>query len=312
VKFIDVTLRDGGHAVKFNWSLKLAQDLYSLMSKVKNVQYVELGYWKQKAKSLNKFYDLDYEYIKKITKNKNLNNVSIMIDYHYCSKNLTDYPQNNQKKIAMIRVCSRKNDVKEALEFCDRLKKFTKLKISFNLFNTSNYTREELLKYCTLISKYNLDYVYFADTHGCLDFEKIDKVFKPSLKIFKKNNIKFGMHLHDHSGKGYFNYRLIDKFNFTMADASIRGMGKGFGNLRTEFIIDKKYYSKLLDLIIKYEDELTMYQNPYTLITSKYSVSDNYATQAKKINYNPLKFDKKISRLKGLKKDNFDENYLIK
>ena len=24
-----------------------------------------------------------------------------------------------------------------------------------------------------------------------------------------------------------------------------------------------------------------MYQNPYTLITAKYSVSDNYATQAK-------------------------------
>ena len=55
MKIIDVTLRDGGHAVKFNWSLKLAQDLYSLMSSVKNVKYVELGYWKQKAKSLNKY-----------------------------------------------------------------------------------------------------------------------------------------------------------------------------------------------------------------------------------------------------------------
>ena len=142
-------------------------------------------------------------------------------------------------------------------------------------------------------------------------FSKIDKIFRPSLNVFKKNKIKFGMHLHDHSGKGYFNYRLVDKFDFTMADASIRGMGKGFGNLRTEFIIDKKYYPELLNLIIKYEDELTMYQNPYTLITSKYSVSDNYATQAKKINYNPFKFDKKISKLKGLKKDNFDQNYLI-
>ena len=43
-----------------------------------------------------------------------------------------------------------------------------------------------------------------------------------------------------------------------------------------------------------------MYQNPYTLITAKYSVSDNYATQAK-LNYNPILFDKKISRIKGLK-----------
>lgn len=310
MKFIDVTLRDGGHAVKFNWSLSLAQELYSLMSEVKKVKYVELGYWKQKAKSLNKFYDLDYEYVKKITQNKNLKNVSIMIDYHYCSKNLNDYPTNKQKKIAMIRVCSRKNDVEEALKFCDRLKKFTKLKISFNLFNTSNYTQKELKKYCLIIAKHNLDYVYFADTHGCIDFSKIKKIFKPSLKIFKSNNIKFGMHLHDHSGKGYYNFRMLNNLDFTMADSSIRGMGKGFGNLRTEFIINEKYYPKLLKLIIKYEDELTMYQNPYTLITAKYSVSDNYATQAKKLNFDPILFDKKISKLKGLKKDNFDENYL--
>ena len=312
MKLIDVTLRDGGHAVKFNWSLSLAQELYSLLSRVKKIQFIELGYWKQTSKSLNKFYNLDYEFIKKITKNKNKKNVSIMIDYHYCSKNLKDYPTNKQKKIAMIRVCSRKNDVIEALEFCKKLKIHTKLKVSFNLFNTSNYSRAELLKFSRLIAKYKLDYVYFADTHGCIDFSKIGKIFEPSLKLFKKKKIKFGMHLHDHSGKGYFNYRNLKNLDFTMADASVRGMGKGFGNLRTEFIIDKKYYSKLLEIILKYEDQLTMYQNPFTLITSKYSVSDNYAAQAKKMNLDPFVFDKKMSKIKGLKKDNFDKNILLK
>ena len=138
----------------------------------------------------------------------------------------------------------------------------------------------------------------------------MEKIVKPSLKIFKSNNIKFGMHRHDHSGKGYFNYRMLNNYDFTMADSSIRGMGKGFGNLRTEFIINEKYYSKLLKLITKNESELTMYQNPYTLITAKYSVSDNYATQAKKLNFDPILFDRKISKLRGLKKDTFDKNYL--
>ena len=41
MKIIDVTLRDGGQH-EFNWSLKLAQDLYSLMSTVKSVKYIEL------------------------------------------------------------------------------------------------------------------------------------------------------------------------------------------------------------------------------------------------------------------------------
>ena len=39
---------------------------------------------------------------------KNFKNISIMIDYHYCSKNLLDYPTNKQKKIGMIRMTSRK------------------------------------------------------------------------------------------------------------------------------------------------------------------------------------------------------------
>ena len=58
-------------------------------------------------------------------------------------------------------------------------------------------------------------------------------------------------------------------------------MGKGFGNLRTEQIINPKYFNIVGALIKKYNDLLTMPQNIYTLITSKYAISDNYATKAK-------------------------------
>ena len=88
-----------------------------------------------------------------------------MIDYHYCSKNLHDYPTNKQKEIAMIRMCSRKEDIKKALEFGERLKKYTKINVSFNVFNAANYSSKELLNTCKLIAKYKMDYVYFADTH---------------------------------------------------------------------------------------------------------------------------------------------------
>ena len=47
--------------------------------------------------------------------------------------------------------------------------------MSFNIFNSTNYNKSELLKVCKLVSKHNIDYVYFADTHGDMDLEKFMK-----------------------------------------------------------------------------------------------------------------------------------------
>ena len=88
----------------------------------------------------------------------------------------------------------------------------------------------------------------------------------------------------------------------------MRGMGK-FGNLRTEQIIKPKYFNIVATLIKKYNDLLTMPQNIFTLITSQYGISDNYATQAKKINMKIDEFSKLCRKVKGLDKDNFNKKY---
>ena len=309
MQIIDVTLRDGGHVREFNWPIKFAQDHYSSLCKIPEIKLIELGYWKQTSKSKNPFYNLNFEKVKRITKGKKLNNVSIMIDYHYCSKDLLDYPKNNQKEIAMIRMCSRKEDIPKALKFAEKLKKYSKLNVSFNIFNSTNYSSTELLRVCKLVAKHKIDYVYFADTHGDMDLEKVYNKFKKPLYILTKSGKKVGMHLHDHSGKGYFNYRQLTKYKISKCDSSVRGMGKGFGNLRTEQIIKPKYFNIVGKLIKKYNELLTMPQNIFTLITSQYGISDNYATQAKKVNMKIDVFSKLCQKIKGSDKDNFNIKY---
>ena len=56
MKFIDVTLRDGGHAVNFNWNFAFARDCYNVLSKIPEIKFIELGYWKQTNKSQHPFY----------------------------------------------------------------------------------------------------------------------------------------------------------------------------------------------------------------------------------------------------------------
>ena len=87
IQLVDVTLRDGGFTCDFDWPMNFAQEYYDLMSKL-GVKYVEMGYWKQTKKSKNRFFDLNMDTINEVTGGQGKNNVSVMIDYHYCSKDL--------------------------------------------------------------------------------------------------------------------------------------------------------------------------------------------------------------------------------
>lgn len=307
INLIDVTLRDGGHAVDFNWPLDLAKKYYSLLSSINDIKYIELGYWGQTSKSKNRFYNLNMEEILKVTNKQRKNNVSIMIDYHYCSHDLKKYPTADQEEIGMIRMCSRKEDISNALTFGDALKKHTGLNVSFNVFNATNYSAQELSDVASTLSKYNFDYVYFADTHGCLDLREDFKTFENALSILKGAGKKVGMHLHDHSGKGYLNYSMLEGLGFESTDTSIRGMGKGSGNLKLEYVVGKNNLTGLAQFIKDNENILTMKPIPYELITAKYSLTDNYAKQGYELNMDLETFDKLCSKICGQDKDTYND-----
>ena len=77
------------------------------------------------------------------------------------------------------------------MEFSEKLKKYTGLNVSFNIFNTTNYSNKEL-RVSKLVSKYKIDYVYFADTHGDMDLEETYKKFLKPLLILSKSGKKLG------------------------------------------------------------------------------------------------------------------------
>ena len=304
-EIIDVTLRDGGHAVDFNWPIKFARSYYQTLSNLPQVKTLELGYWGQTAKSRNMFYDLNFDKVCDVTQRQRRKNVSVMIDYHYCSHNMKDYPTDRQSEISMIRVCSRKEDMDQAIEFSKELKLFTNINVSFNVLNASNYSPEELLELSRAIKTWPFDYIYFADTHGDIDLSKDFEKFKPVFKACKEANKKTGFHLHDHSGMAMVNYKEIIKHNLDSTDTSVRGMGKGAGNLKLEHVLDKKYLATLADFILKNKKLLSMEDSIYELITSKYAVTDNYAKEASQKCMDIFSFDKACSRIKGLHKDSY-------
>jgi len=311
MQLVDVTLRDGGFTCDFDWPLEFAQEYYNLVSNL-GVDCMELGYWKQTSKSKNRFFNLNMETIKQITGEQGKKNVCVMIDYHYCSKNLNDYPTSNQNEIKMIRMTARKDMINDAFDFALKLKQHTGLKIAFNIFNTTNYTDIELDTVLNKVLQSDFDIIGFADTHGHLDLNKDITRYENQFKKIKNSNKQTCFHLHNHTGKAYINYtKCAESPYIDICDTSIGGLGKGAGNLKLEEVLDNGKALILNEFINKHYDSLfKKITPPYYMVTGRYGITDNYATQAMKLKTPMSLFTKFCSTIDGLHRDNFNEKLL--
>lgn len=311
MNIIDVTLRDGGFTCDFDWPMEFAQEYYELLSKL-NVDLVELGYWKQTTKSKNRFFNLNMDTIKEVTQERGNKNVSVMIDYSYCSKDLNDYPIDNQNEIKLIRMTCRKDMIDGGVQFAQSLKEHTGLDIAFNMFNTTNYTDEDLDSTLDIVLKYNFDIIGFADTHGHLDLNVDIDRYERRFKMIKESGKKTAFHLHNHTGKAYTNYvKCVESPYIDICDTSIMSLGKGAGNLKLENVLNDKNVFLLNDFILKYYDSIFKKTvSPYYLVTGRFGITDHYAGQAKKNNMSMLKFASFCATISGLDRDNFDKTLL--
>jgi len=311
MNLVDVTLRDGGFTCDFDWPVEFAQEYYELLSKL-NVDLVELGYWKQTTKSKNRFFNLNMDTIKEVTQERGNKNVSVMIDYSYCSKDLNDYPIDNQNEIKLIRMTCRKDMIDGGVQFAQSLKEHTGLDIAFNMFNTTNYTDEDLDSTLDIVLKYNFDIIGFADTHGHLDLNVDIDRYERRFKMIKESGKKTAFHLHNHTGKAYTNYvKCVESPYIDICDTSIMSLGKGAGNLKLENVLEDDGAFLLNDFVLKYYDSLCKKTvSPYYLVTGRYGITDHYAVQARKLNVPMNIFVTFCSTILGLYRDNFDKTLL--
>ena len=311
IKIVDVTLRDGGFTCDFDWPMHFAQEYYNLMSRL-DVDYIEMGYWKQTSKSSNRFFNLNLDTIHEVTNGANRNNVAVMIDFHYCNKDLNVYPTADQSEVKLIRMTARKDMIEDAVKFAKDLKKHTGLEIAFNLFNTTNYTGTELDNALDIVLDSDFDIIGFADTHGHLNLTHEIGWYEERFHKIKEAGKQTCFHLHNHTGKAYMNYiRCVESPYIDMCDSSVGSLGKGAGNLATEHILNEHESMWVNAFINRYYDSLFVKTvHPYFLITGRYGITDHYAVQAQKLNLEMHKFIKFCATVKGLYRDNFDAKLL--
>jgi 4-hydroxy 2-oxovalerate aldolase len=311
MKILDCTLRDGGFRSDFNWDIGFAQRYFAQMSKF-NIHYIELGYWKQTSKSKNRFYNLGIKDVDLITKDAKKNNACIIIDYHYCSKDLKSYPKKNETPISMIRITARREDLDEAIRFANKLQEKTQLDLSFQIINSTNYSKVELSEVAKKFKNSNFLYLYFADSHGNLNLMEDYWKFEDAINTMRENNFFTGFHLHNHTDRALLNYHYAKNKNVSMTDTSIRGLGKGGGNLKLENVIINENLLELLSFMKKEKKHLYLDDTNqlYFILSGRLGITDNYAKVAIQKDLSLEQFYEAAYKLRGVDKDTYNKDIL--
>lgn len=262
IKILDVTLRDGGRAISYNWGEAAMRDISSAVAQ-SGCDLIELGCLRpdchEKGRSLYTFVDEAEQYVDPDTKAE----YTLMIDYPYPPQyDISDLRPYNGGKLKHIRVTFKEGVNRDVFEYVQKIidKGYN---LHVNLTCYPGYSRDERLRMLREVSRFGVTNVTLADTYGVLDYPSFLTICEEAHQNLDPS-ICLGLHLHDNSLSAFvlaqvFMHHYAKKRNIIL-DASIGGLGKTSGNPHLEMLmgyVNKNHggnyrIAELLDIESKY------------------------------------------------------------
>ncbi|MBA2709881.1 MAG: 4-hydroxy-2-oxovalerate aldolase [Tatlockia sp.] len=231
IQVLDVSLRDGGHRSNFHFQNR---DLEGILTPLDNsgLEYIEIGYRNGSLHSIDnlgkaglceKDYLLFCQSLIKKAK------IAVMVH----PKNVTkaDLAELKECGVGLLRICIAKGETESAFPIIAMAKDIG-LATSVNFIHMSYYKESELDEVMSAITQHNPDIIYFADSNGSMLPARIEAIYSKFTELYA---IPFGFHAHDNLGLAQANALTALKNGVQFIDVSLAGMGKGIGNLKTEF-----------------------------------------------------------------------------
>lgn len=250
IKLLDCTLRDGGYYTDWNFDDGLVE-VYAESMESLPIDFVEVGYRSIPMKGYLGQYFYCPEYVlKKLKDLMPSKKLTIIL-------NEKDIRALQIKKgllapckpyVSMIRIAIDPQNIQRAIELAKEVKK-AGFKVAFNVMYMSNWKEDSsFLNYLEGID-HIIDYFYMVDSYGGVMPEDV----KETITLVKsKTNVPIGFHGHDNLEMALINTITAMDAGCEIVDATITGMGRGAGNLKTELLLT--YLESAKELPVKYTE----------------------------------------------------------
>lgn len=234
MKILDCTLRDGGYYSYWDFDSSLVREYLTILDSMP-VDYIELGY-RQPAKEE---YMGEYAYLpistieqcKRYAPNKKL---AVMlnlkdVDEETASALVSPLAQH----IALIRLATAPVDIETAARVAASIKHFG-VQVSVNVMYMSTWN--DVPEYWAALPKLNgiADILCMVDSFGAVYPNDIAQIVK---RVRTCIDIPIGFHGHDNLSLAFANTLAAIDAGCEIVDATIMGMGRGAGNLKTELLL---------------------------------------------------------------------------
>ena len=240
IELVDVTLRDGGIVLNFNFGADRMQKIKAVLEN-SGVEHIEVGYINEKKgmPEGHTCFDSEQSVQKALLCSGKKPGVSYFVMIDYGTFDVKKLHHRTSDGIDGIRLAFHKEHWRESIDWGRTI-----LEKGYDLYIqpmvTMRYTDEE---YKQLIQVCNTQLAgakgfYVVDSFGQMDNR--DLLHKLEIADrYVSMDMKLGFHAHNNRQMAYSNALVFLDFNARhdlMLDASIMGMGKGSGNLCTELI----------------------------------------------------------------------------
>ncbi|SKB36721.1 4-hydroxy 2-oxovalerate aldolase [Salegentibacter holothuriorum] len=241
---LDCTLRDGGYYTNWDFEDKLVDAYISSMNKLP-VDFIEIGYRSTHKKQYNGAYFYLPEFIIERIKSHTKKDLAIILNEKDVRKEDAEALLNScLGKIRLIRLAVNPENLDRGIALASKIKEIG-FEVALNLMYASkwplNYPLLPQIKAIDAVC----DYFYVVDSYGGLFPEDVRRIFnylKPKFKI------KLGFHGHNNLEMALANTLEAINCGANIVDATIDGMGRGAGNLKTELLLSVLYKKIELDV----------------------------------------------------------------
>ncbi|WKV11367.1 hypothetical protein [Marivirga harenae] len=232
-KILDCTLRDGGYYTQWDFDKELVNVYFKSFDELP-VEYLEIGYRSKPMGGYLGEYFYCPEYVLHAAKENSAKKLVIIL-------NEKDVKAGDAKEllspcigyITMVRLAIDPANFKRALVLAEEVKKLG-FEVGFNVMYMSNW--KQYADFLDLIPEVGgiANYFYMVDSFGGVYPEDVKNTYE---LVKSKTDVKIGFHGHNNLELGLINTLTALDCGADMVDATVTGMGRGAGNLKTELLL---------------------------------------------------------------------------
>jgi len=263
MKLLDCTLRDGGYYTNWDFDKEIV-NTYLESCNVLPIDYLEVGYRSQSMSNyLGEYFYCPIDTLKFLKRVSQKKLVIILNEKDVRANQAEKLLKPIQDYVSMVRIAIDPKNFERALKLAKEVKKLG-FEVAFNVMYMSTWSENK--DFLDLISKVDgiADYFYMVDSFGGVYPQDVRDTIK---LVRSKTNVKLGFHGHNNLEMALANTLVAIDEGVDIVDATITGMGRGAGNLKTELLLTVLNSKGILDFpyneLSKTVDDFTELQKHY-------------------------------------------------